>query len=74
MEGSGSRKTSIFKSPDEPASLPPEPFTEKFREAFAKNERLTRLEQLFATRLNQPLTVDRIAALLGMNLRGLEYQ
>ena len=56
------------------ALIPPELFTEEFREAFTKNELLTRLEQLFATRLNQPLTVDRIAALLGMSRRVLEYK
>ena len=56
------------------ALIPPESFAEEFREAFHQNQLLSRLEHLFATRLNQPLTVDRIAALLGMSRRVLEYQ
>ena len=56
------------------ALIPPEFFAEEFREAFHQSQLLSRLEHLFATRLNQSLTVDRIAALLGMSRRVLEYK
>lgn len=54
--------------------IPNEKFAEEFLDAFTKNQLLSRLEHVFSTHLDRTLTVDRIAGLLGMSRRVLEYK
>ncbi len=56
------------------ALVPQEMFSREFRTAFRRDHLLSRLEEVFSTHLTENLPVERIAALLGMSRRVLEYR